>query len=325
MIGDTEALRVEHPLVPARASRALVDACCCVCDDDDAEPIAVGEDFDAGRSAEMFLAMRCNSCGLIYLAPRPADAAPWRLGPDASASRRSTSHARTSGLARGVRHQVMRVARMLPRDGAALEIGCGDGARLHSLREILGPRWSIEGLEPHADWADIAEGRGFPVHRVDVDELDPVADYDLVLITDTLSEQADPVGVLSNAASRLRPGGRVVIVVENTDTTCFRVFRGRHWAGYHFPRRWYFFSPHSLSLLAGRAGLRVSHLETAAGTDHWVRSIWNLMVDWRLPRRLAEHFGPAAVTMPALFGLVEGMERLRGHGALLVAACRPAE
>ena len=35
------------------------------------EPIGVGEDFEYRTSGDTFLAMQCNSCGLVYLNPRP--------------------------------------------------------------------------------------------------------------------------------------------------------------------------------------------------------------------------------------------------------------
>ena len=43
----------------------LVHALCCVCEDDNAEPCAVGEDFEYRTSPDTFVAMRCKDCGLI--------------------------------------------------------------------------------------------------------------------------------------------------------------------------------------------------------------------------------------------------------------------
>lgn len=51
---------------------SLVAVKCCICDVDDAEPIAVGEDFEYRTSPDTFLAMQCRCCGLVYLNPRPA-------------------------------------------------------------------------------------------------------------------------------------------------------------------------------------------------------------------------------------------------------------
>jgi SAM-dependent methyltransferase len=44
---------------------------CFLCEDDDADPVAVGQDFDLSSSPETFLAVRCRRCGLVYLNPAP--------------------------------------------------------------------------------------------------------------------------------------------------------------------------------------------------------------------------------------------------------------
>ena len=49
----------------------LVHVQCCVCESDDTEPVGMGKDFEYNTSSDTFLAMRCNSCGLVYLNPRP--------------------------------------------------------------------------------------------------------------------------------------------------------------------------------------------------------------------------------------------------------------
>ena len=50
----------------------LTNQACCLCDVEDAEPLAVGEDFEYRTSPDTFVALRCRRCELIYLSPRPA-------------------------------------------------------------------------------------------------------------------------------------------------------------------------------------------------------------------------------------------------------------
>ncbi len=45
---------------------------CCVCETDDAKQIGAGEDFEYRTSPDIFSAMQCNSCDLVYLNPRPS-------------------------------------------------------------------------------------------------------------------------------------------------------------------------------------------------------------------------------------------------------------
>src|SRR2546423_9933497 len=51
------------------APLVLVPSQCFLCEDDDADPVAVGQDFDLSSSPETFLAVRCRRCGLVYLNP----------------------------------------------------------------------------------------------------------------------------------------------------------------------------------------------------------------------------------------------------------------
>src|SRR5678815_6001651 len=44
---------------------------CCICGSSNATFIGSGQDFEYHTSGETFSMMRCNSCGLIYLNPRP--------------------------------------------------------------------------------------------------------------------------------------------------------------------------------------------------------------------------------------------------------------
>jgi hypothetical protein len=79
--GSTMSVSAEAPTVAASLPEALalVPARCCVCGDENADPIAVGEDFEYRTSADSFLAVHCRGCGLVYLNPRPA---PRRAGAD---------------------------------------------------------------------------------------------------------------------------------------------------------------------------------------------------------------------------------------------------
>jgi SAM-dependent methyltransferase len=51
---------------------SLVPADCCICGDEEADPVAVGQDFDRETGGDSFLARRCRGCGLVYLDPAPS-------------------------------------------------------------------------------------------------------------------------------------------------------------------------------------------------------------------------------------------------------------
>ena len=120
----------------------------------------------------------------------------------------------------------------------------------------------------------------------------------------------------------LKPGGRVVIVTDNTDTLDFRLFRNRHWGGYHFPRHWNLFNESTLRRLALLTSLQVDAVETILSPVNWVYSIRNFLEDEGAPSWLVNQFSLKTPITLAIFTIVDAVFQLFGHGALLRATFR---
>jgi hypothetical protein len=74
-------------------SLPVVPAFCAVCGDQPSEPAAMVEDFEFRTSPDTFLALRCQTCGTVFLSLVPADAAADQIYPAAYfASRPSRWH-----------------------------------------------------------------------------------------------------------------------------------------------------------------------------------------------------------------------------------------
>lgn len=307
----------------------LVRVGCCICDDDDAEPVGVGDDFEYHTSPDSFVAMRCRGCGLVYLNPRPSMGELGRIYPP-------TYHAfdfsaKRFGLVYRVRRKLearraMAWCRHLGEEARVLDIGCGDGFHLRLLREFGRPAWRLEGAELIESAAQAARDAGLLIHFGKLEQLDlPQSAYDLVLLVQTIEHVEDPSGLLAAACSLLRPGGRIVIVTDNTRSLDFSIFRGRHWGGYHFPRHWNLFHREAMRRLAHKAGLEVVEIKTQLSPVNWVYSIRNLLVDWGAPHWLYERFSLRSPLSLAAFTLLDGVLSLFGRGALLRAILRRPE
>lgn len=246
----------------------LVPSQCFVCDDDDGEPIAVGQDFDCSSRADTFLAVRCRRCGLVYLNPAPA---PCELEPN---------HL----LGRDQERAIARFCRRL-----------GDSARVLHVR----------GME-------------------DLDH--PRNTYDAVLLTSLLERVDDPLSALKATRELLQPEGIALILTPNTEAMVGKVFQGRHWSGYNFPRHRNLFCAHALGQAVRMAGLEIVSIRTVGAAEAWARSVRNTMTDWRLPRwslaALNRGWGTALMAGTA----IEWWQQRRGKGGLLLATLRrPAE
>ena len=101
--------------------------------------------------------------------------------------------------------------------------------------------------------------------------------------------------------------------------TDFRIFGGRHWGGFHFPRHTYLFNRQTIKQLASVAGLQVELVRTAMSPVNWVYSFRNWLDDWRGPRWLVNWLSLKSAMPLAFFTLLDMPLAMFGYGAILHA------
>jgi SAM-dependent methyltransferase len=299
----------------------LVPSRCCVCGTDDGEPVGVGEDFEYWTSSDTFLAVQCPDCRLVYLNPRPAVEELARIYPQEYHA--YDFSAKDFGLVYKIRRRlearrVLAYARGLPKDARILDIGCGDGFHLRLLKDFGDQSWQLEGVELDVRAIAAARNGGLTVHHGDLEELALPADsYDLILLIMTIEHVADPAAILSAARHLLKPGGRIVIVTDDAASPSFRMFSGRHWGGYHFPRHWNLFDRKNLGQLARNCGLEPVRIKSMMSPVNWVYSFHNYLVDRRWPRWLQNRFTLKSTLSLTCFTLIDQFLTLFACGSLL--------
>jgi len=299
---------------------------CCLCGEADGEPLGVGEDFEYRTSPDTFLTLRCRACDLVYLSPRPQARELSRIYPD-------DYHAfnfsvEQYGFVYKVRRwlearRLLACCRDLGEGARILDIGCGDGFHLNLLKDFGPKSWWLEGVDPSDSAIEAAIRNGLQVHHGKVQDLAlPRGTYDLALMIATVEHVENPAELVSTVRNLLKPGGRLLIVTDNTDTVDFRLSQARHWGGYHFPRHWYLFSPAAIRILADRTTMEVESLSTIVSPVNWVYSIRNRLVDWGAPRWLVERFSLGSTVSLGVFTLFDMIHQLVGKGALIRAVLR---
>jgi SAM-dependent methyltransferase len=301
---------------------------CPVCLLDEAEPVAVGEDFAHRVTEDSFLAVGCPGCGLVYLSPQPAFEEHARVYPPSYFSPARGDRAGRGGArrARAAARRAVRACGSLRPDARVLEVCYGATVHLDGLR-ASGPRtWVLEAVTPHETLARSARHSGFTVCQGYPHELEHrTADYDAVLLLYGLEHCPSPVEELESIGRLLRPGGMLLILTENADSTVGRLFRGRHWAGYDFPRHRALFGPRPLHRLAEATGFEVTRIRTLPASEPWLRSAALLLQDWASQSRLASIARLATPFLSGLAWIVDAGCSLRGRGARLEAALRKPE
>jgi SAM-dependent methyltransferase len=304
----------------------LVSVKCCVCDVDDAEPVGVGEDFEYRTSPDTFLAVRCRRCGLVYVNPRPAMSELDRIYP--SDYHAFEFSAERYGFVYKVRRKLeakrlLSCCEGLGKNARIIDVGCGDGFHLSLLRDFGQKGWQLEGVDLSDRAVEMGVRNGLKIHKGTVQKLDlPKSSYDLAFMIATIEHVDDPTAVLMAVRSLLKPGGKLVIVTDNTNTLDFKLSQTRHWGGYHFPRHWNLFNPNTMRAIARKTNLELDSLTTIVSPVNWVYSIRNALVDRNAPKWLIEQFSLNSTLSLGVFTLFDIVQQKLGRGALIRAVLR---
>ena len=270
--------------------------------------------------------MRCNSCGLIYLNPRPVVSEFKKIYPP-------TYHAynfseNNFGFPYKVRSKIekwrlLNDCSSLPDNARILDVGCGDGFHLSLLAKSGKKNWSLEGVDVDKHAIEAATLKGLKVHLGTVEEVDlPAESYDLIFMIMTIEHLERPDKTICNIKRLLKKGGRLVIVTDNTGSFDFTFFRKHYWGGYHFPRHWNLFNRPSLRRLAEKTGFEVESLKTIISPVNWVYSIHNSLVDHGRPKWLINRFTLKSTLSLSVFTVIDFIFQKFGRGALLKGVFR---
>jgi SAM-dependent methyltransferase len=301
----------------------LVSVRCCVCDTSNAAKIGSGYDYEYFSCPDWFDVQHCRECGNVYLNPRPDISEFNRIYPpsyhslDFSEENYSFVHNVRSRLEA---NRLLRYCEGVPDNGKILDVGCGDGFHLKLLKKYGNKNWTLEGVDLDSRAVAIASKGGLTIHQGTIENLDLGSEqYDVVYTIQTIEHVAQPDEVFAAIFRILKPGGRLVVVTDNTDSIDFSWFKKSYWGGYHFPRHWNLFNPKSLGRLARKTGFEVSNLATIVSPVNWVYSIHNYLVDKKAPQWLINQFTLKSPISLGVFTLLDMVLQKFGRGALLNA------
>lgn len=137
--------------------------------------------------------------------------------------------------------------------GRLLDVGCNEG---RGLIRYQSSGYSVEGLELNSKAADVARRKGFIVHSDLIELFQPVAKYDVVVLSNVLEHSLNPTEMLTNVARILKPGGRVWISCPNSESW-LRSFFGKFWINWHVPFHISHFSSKTLRSILSQAGFEL--------------------------------------------------------------------
>jgi 2-polyprenyl-3-methyl-5-hydroxy-6-metoxy-1,4-benzoquinol methylase len=280
-------------------------------------PYLEARDYNRGASTDVYRYERCSRCGMISLANVPADIGSHYAGyHDVPAS--------LADLERGADHDRYKVAlvRRFASGGRLLDIGSSWGAFCLLARN---DGFEVEAIEMDPRCCEFIRTQ-LGIRAIQSAEpataLAQVTTPAVITIWHAIEHMVEPWAVLDTAASRLAPGGVLVVSTPNPDSSQFRLF-GRFWAHLDAPRHLHLLP---LGLLRGRmerAGLRTEFVTMrdegglACNDFGWRCSVANVspLESIKSPLRLAGR----------LVGMLAApLDRAEGRGTAYTAVFRKA-
>lgn len=137
--------------------------------------------------------------------------------------------------------------------GKLLDVGCGSGDWLLSMREL---GWEVTGVD--FDESAVKEGRerGLTVYCENLEQLNfPNESFDAVCLNHVIEHVYDPVRTLKECARILRPGGKLVVSTPNGSSLGHRIYK-KYWRGLEPPRHLHIFSFQSMHQAISLAGFQ---------------------------------------------------------------------
>ena len=189
------------------------------------------KDYNQNISQETFNHYRCPQCGLIFIAPAPANLADYypeayHFIPESSAYLEAGSEPE--------RYKIEIVQRFSNK-GRLLEIGPSYGGFTYLAKKA---GYEVEAIEMNARCCEFLH-EVVGVHAINsstpIDVLQNLQPCDVIVLWHVIEHLPDPWAMLDAICANLKPGGVVVLAAPNPDAFQFNIM-GRYWPHVDAPR-----------------------------------------------------------------------------------------
>lgn len=202
---------------------------------------------------------RCGQCGLVFLWPRPSSA---KLAGYYTQDYRGeySDLPADQQYCLDLDEARLRTKRLLPlitEKARLLEIGCGSGAFLDSVRPYCG---EVAGVEPHEEYRQATVARSNMPVVASIDELLLGSKrFNMVAMFHVLEHIADPVSFLGKVVKVMERDSKLLIEVPNVDDVLVSVYKVPDYLHFYYQKaHLYYFSRPTLTRTLEQAGFKAT-------------------------------------------------------------------
>jgi 2-polyprenyl-3-methyl-5-hydroxy-6-metoxy-1,4-benzoquinol methylase len=266
--------------------------------------------------------VRCESCSLHFINPRPTPGDIGRFYPTdygaftAKPSEPKAWHRRISAKDAAPLSTLESVWMHVRQsvswyrfpawhgEGHVLDIGCGSGGRYLDILKGLG--WTTHGMDPAPNAIEAAKAKGHDaVVGIAEDTHFGDSTMDVVTMWHVLEHTHSPTQALASCHRMLRPGGQLSLCVPNWGSLQAKVY-GRWWWSCDAPRHLYQFTRPTLRRFVEQAGFEITMMTTRTGATSYQRAFRHLLnsmlgTKWQKDSSLAVTLADPWVAFASLF------------------------
>jgi len=242
------------------------------------------------REKRVFNLVKCKTCGLAYLNPRPNKEEINEYYPPryhSRAQKEIVDIEKTIIWGIPWREAMQKKAKPIlryKREGRILDIGCGDGSLLMFLKRL---GWETYGIDFHEGSSRYArEVLGLDVLFGRLEEVSYPEDFfDIIILFHVLEHLSDPLETLERIRPLLKEDGVLLIEVPNFASFEARIFRSK-WFGIAAPLHLYQFTSYTLEAMLKSSGFTTVELGFITEQTRYVagysESLRYCLMDWGL-------------------------------------------
>lgn len=268
-------------------------------------------DFEYGTTGPMeWQLVECTGCGSRLLDPCPADASIASLYPAEYEPYQFDALPRLVKRGRDwvQRSKVDHIASLVDTGATIVDLGCGSGSLLRLLSDNGDPSWKLIGWDFPGPHIEHLRDSGISVIAAAIEPgiwTGPSAD--LVILNQVIEHFRRPELIIEICHQLLGPGGHIVIETPDVAGLDAKLFKRRHWGGYHTPRHLVMFSQSGLHQMLAAHGFTVLDTTALLSPAFWVQSVHHWLTEQRGCRMLAAFFvvrNPLALALAAAVDFV---------------------